>query len=60
MDLLTIADVAALLGVTPTRVRQWIAAGRLRAIRLGREYAILPRDAVRPEKKPMGRPRKIA
>lgn len=38
--MLTTADAAAALGVSAVRVRQLIAAGRLRAERLGRDWLI--------------------
>jgi excisionase family DNA binding protein len=52
----TTTTAAAELGVTPGRVRAMIAAGRLKAIRAGRDWLIDPKAlaAVR-ERKP-GRP----
>jgi excisionase family DNA binding protein len=58
MNLLTVAQAADLLGISPQRVRQLISAGRLKAEKAGRDWLIDPPDleAVR-ERKP-GRPRK--
>lgn len=57
MNQLTVAEAADALGVSPQRVRQLIAAGRLKAEKKGRDWFIEPPDleAVR-ERKP-GRPR---
>jgi excisionase family DNA binding protein len=54
--LLTTTAAAAELGVTPGRVRAMITAGRIKAIRAGRDWLIEPRalSAVR-DRKP-GRP----
>jgi excisionase family DNA binding protein len=53
---LTTAQAARELGVSPSRVRQLVLAGRLRATKLGRDLLIDPRDldAVR-DRRP-GRP----
>ncbi len=57
MPPLTVAQVADKLGITPMRVRQWIEAGRMKATKFGKAWMIAPRDAVRPVKLPMGRPK---
>jgi excisionase family DNA binding protein len=40
MDLLTVREAAALLKVNPMTVRRYIAAGKLRAVRIGRGIRI--------------------
>ena len=42
--LLTIRDVADICDVSTKTVRRWIKAGELPAIRLGRQWRIVPRD----------------
>lgn len=39
-ELLTVARVAALLDATPRQVREWLAAGRLRGVRLVRQWRV--------------------
>ncbi len=58
--MLTTAQAAAELGVTPCRIQALIRKGRLVAQKIGRDWQIHPRalDAVR-DRKP-GRPRKLA
>ncbi len=41
---MTVRDVAEYFGVTTRSVRNWVAAGRLRAYRVGGD---LPRSAIR-------------
>ncbi len=57
MKLFTTSEAAAELGVSSTRVRAMIAAGRLKAAKFGRDWLISQRhlDAVRVRKP--GRPR---
>ncbi len=43
-ETLTVEDVAAELRVHPDTVRNWIRAGELDAIDIGREYRIYRRD----------------
>jgi excisionase family DNA binding protein len=43
-DILTVAQVAAQLHVTPQTVRAWIDSGKLRGGRVGKAYMILRRD----------------
>ena len=60
MDLsryLTTAAVAARLGVTLSRVRQLVIAGRLRSRKIGRDHYFLPRDVAAFRPRPKGRPR---
>jgi excisionase family DNA binding protein len=56
-DLLSIAQVAELLGVNRQRVTQLIRAGRITATRVGRSYVVRRADA-RFTHLPGGRPRK--
>lgn len=58
-NLITVAKAAALLGVTPRRVQALISLGRLKALRLGRDYLIDPHDLQILERRPPGRPRKL-
>lgn len=59
--MLTTKDAAARLGVTPRRVSALIAAGRLPAMKMGRDWLIAESDlALVAERKPgnhTGRPR---
>lgn len=57
-NLITVAKAAALLGVTPRRVQALIALGKLKALRLGRDYLIDMHDLQLLERRPPGRPRK--
>ncbi len=45
--LLTIPDVADICVVSTKTVRLWIKAGELPAIRLGRQWRIVPKDLAR-------------
>lgn len=54
---LTTAEAADLLGVIPRRVRALIESGKLPAERIGRDWAIKPKDLDRLDRTP-GRPRK--
>jgi excisionase family DNA binding protein len=58
MKIIGTAEAAKRLGVTQSRVQKMIAAKRLKAIKVGREWLIDPKDldAVRDRK--VGRPRK--
>lgn len=62
--MLTIAEAAARLGLSPSRIRQFIADGRLPAHRYGQrvvlidEAALAPLQQPRPWGYPKGRPRK--
>ncbi len=60
-DLLTTTQVAAALGVTPPRILQLISAGRLPAVKHGRDWMIesaaLEAVRSRPNGYPKGRPR---
>jgi excisionase family DNA binding protein len=39
-NVISTADAAEILGVSPIRVRQFIDAGRLHAVKVGRDYAV--------------------
>ena len=56
--LLTVKEAAQRLSVSPRRVRQLIAAGRLRAERVGAVYVIRESALWRVRWRPVGRPRK--
>ena len=42
--LLTVGQIATTTDFDERSVRRWIKAGRLKAIRLGREYRVRPQD----------------
>lgn len=44
LNLLTVPQAAAVLGVTPGRIRQLIATGRLPTLRIGYPHLIRPAD----------------
>jgi site-specific DNA-methyltransferase (adenine-specific) len=59
--LLTTEDAAKYLGVTPSRVRQFIIEHRLRSEKFGRDHLIQDKELqrfARDGKKPRGRPKK--
>ena len=56
---LTTSQAAAALGVSPRRVQAMIRAGRLKAIRFGRDWLIRPADLDAVRVRPVGRPKKI-
>ncbi|HLL70052.1 MAG TPA: helix-turn-helix domain-containing protein [Pyrinomonadaceae bacterium] len=58
MKLLTTKEVAGRLGVTVKRVQQLIAAGRLPAEKMGRDYFIKEDDLKLVADRKPGRPRK--
>lgn len=58
MKLLTTKEAAGRLGVTVTRVQQLIAAGRLPAEKMGRDYFIKEGDLKLVADRKPGRPRK--
>ncbi len=57
MRYLTTTEAADLLGVIPRRVRALIESGKLPAERMGRDWAIKPKDLARLDRTP-GRPRR--
>jgi len=40
MNLLTISEVAIRLGLAPKTVRKWIRDGKIKAVRLGRQWRV--------------------
>jgi excisionase family DNA binding protein len=60
MKVIGTTEAAKRLGVKPNRVRVLIESGRLKAQKLGREYAINPSDLDAVKKRKPGRPRKSA
>ncbi len=46
-DWLTTAEVAAELGITPMRVRQWLTSGDLQSQKVGGTH-LIPRAAIEP------------
>ncbi len=62
--MLTIRDAATRLGISPSRVRQFIADGRLPAHRYGQRVVLIDEAALEPLRAPRpagwrkGRPRK--
>ena len=59
MKLLTTTQTAELLGVNPSRVRQFILAGRLPAQKIGRDLFVKEQDVLEfaSTKRPHGRPK---
>ena len=55
-ELLTTAEAAEELGVSPARVRQLILQGRLRGVHFGRDLAILQKDLESVRVRSLGRP----
>jgi excisionase family DNA binding protein len=58
MRIISTAEAARRLGVTANRVRALIEAKRLRAIKVGREWLIDPKDLAAVKNRKPGRPRK--
>lgn len=58
MQVLSVKQAAAELGVTCPRIIQLITHGRLKATRLGREWMIAPKDLDGVRNRPTGRPPK--
>lgn len=58
MKIIGTAEAARRLNVTQSRVRAMIDAGRLKAIRVGREWLIDPKDLDAVKDRKVGRPRK--
>jgi excisionase family DNA binding protein len=44
---MTLIEAARLLGVTPATLRQQIAAGKLRAVKRGRDWHVTPKEVER-------------
>lgn len=58
MDVMTTDHAAERLGVSRRRVLAMIAAGRLRAVKVGNQWLIRPADLERVRDRKPGRPRK--
>ena len=58
MKIIGTAEVARRLNVTQSRVRAMIDSGRLKAIKVGREWLIDPKDLDAVKDRKVGRPRK--
>ncbi len=56
-ELLTTAQAARELGLSSARVRQYIALGRLRAIKPGQDYLLTRAEIANFIRNPPGRPR---
>jgi excisionase family DNA binding protein len=59
MKIIGTAEAARRLNVTQSRVRAMIDAGRLKAIKVGREWLIDPKDLDAVKDRKVGRPRKV-
>ena len=58
MKIIGTAEAARRLNVTQSRVRAMIDSGRLKAIKVGREWLIDPKDLDAVKDRKVGRPRK--
>ena len=58
MKIIGTAEAARRLNVTQSRVRAMIDAGRLKAMKVGREWLIDPKDLDAVKDRKVGRPRK--
>jgi excisionase family DNA binding protein len=58
MKIIGTAEAAKRLGVTQSRVQKMIAVKRLKAIKVGREWLIDPKDLEAVKDRKVGRPRK--
>ena len=58
MKIIGTAEAARRLNITQSRVRAMIDAGRLKAIKVGREWLIDPKDLDTVKDRKTGRPRK--
>jgi len=58
VKIISTAEAAKRLNVTADRVRKMIEAKRLKAIKLGREWMIDPKDLEAVKDRKVGRPRK--
>lgn len=59
MKIISTAEAAKRLNVTADRVRKMIIAKRLKAIKVGREWLIDPKDLDTVKDRKVGRPRKV-
>ena len=57
MKIISTAEAAKRLGVTANRVRALIDAKRLKAMKVGREWLIDPKDLIAVKKRKTGRPK---
>jgi excisionase family DNA binding protein len=57
MKIISTAEAAKRLNVSPSRVRKMIEAKRLKAIKVGREWLIDPKDLDAVKKRTPGRPK---
>ena len=60
MKIISTAEAAKRLGVTPDRVRKMIEAKRLKAMKLGNVWVIDPKDLEAVKDRKVGRPRKTS
>jgi excisionase family DNA binding protein len=60
MKVIGTTEAAKRLGISANRVRDLIASGRLKAQKIGREYAINPTDLDAVKSRIPGRPRKAS
>jgi excisionase family DNA binding protein len=58
MKIISTTEAARRLGVTANRVRAMIRAKRLKAMKVGHEWLIDPRDLEAVKERKVGRPRK--
>ena len=58
MKIINTKKAAELLGVNDSRVRQFILAGRLPAVKIGRDWIIKEKDLKKLDGRKGGRPRK--
>lgn len=59
MKIISTTEAGKRLGVTDSRVRKMILAKRLKAIKVGREWLIDPKDLEAVRDRKVGRPRKV-
>ena len=59
MKVIGTTEAAKRLGVTDSRVRKMILSKRLKAIKVGREWLIDPKDLDALKDRKVGRPRKV-
>jgi len=59
-NLLTTQQASEILGVNPSRVRQFILEGRLPAIKFGRDWVISKDDLSKVANRRTGRPKKYS
>lgn len=59
MNIIGTAEAARRLGVHPSRVRALIDAKRLKAMKLGREWLIDPKDLEAVKVRKVGRPKSL-